>query len=56
MCHRRIDDDFIDPKAFREDSAGVPGLLDVYRRAACAGQRPGTGMRRRQGHLRLRSE
>ena len=27
VIYRRIDDDFLDPKAFREDSAlGVPGL------------------------------
>ena len=30
--YRRIDDDFIDPLAFRADSMlGVPGLLEVYR-------------------------
>ena len=33
VIYRRIDDDFIDPKVFREDSVlGVPGLMDVYRR------------------------
>jgi uncharacterized circularly permuted ATP-grasp superfamily protein len=33
VIYRRIDDDFLDPKAFRTDSTlGVPGLLDVYRR------------------------
>ena len=32
VIYRRIDDDFIDPLAFRHDSAlGVPGLLSVYR-------------------------
>jgi uncharacterized circularly permuted ATP-grasp superfamily protein len=32
VIYRRIDDDFIDPLAFRPDSAlGVPGLLAVYR-------------------------
>jgi uncharacterized circularly permuted ATP-grasp superfamily protein len=32
VIYRRIDDDFIDPLAFREDSTlGVPGLLNVYR-------------------------
>lgn len=32
IVYRRIDDDFLDPEAFREDSAlGVPGLLDAYR-------------------------
>ncbi len=31
VVYRRIDDDFLDPKAFRPDSAlGVPGLLEVY--------------------------
>jgi uncharacterized circularly permuted ATP-grasp superfamily protein len=32
VIYRRIDDDFIDPLAFRRDSLlGVPGLFDVYR-------------------------
>jgi len=32
VVYRRIDDDFIDPLAFRSDSMlGVPGLLEVYR-------------------------
>nr|WP_199295998.1 circularly permuted type 2 ATP-grasp protein [Trichocoleus sp. FACHB-591] len=32
VIYRRIDDDFIDPLAFRSDSMlGVPGLMDVYR-------------------------
>jgi uncharacterized circularly permuted ATP-grasp superfamily protein len=32
VVYRRIDDDFIDPLAFRRDSTlGVPGLMDVYR-------------------------
>ena len=32
VIYRRIDDDFIDPSAFRADSKlGVPGILDVYR-------------------------
>jgi uncharacterized circularly permuted ATP-grasp superfamily protein len=31
VIYRRIDDDFLDPLAFRADSAlGVPGLLSVY--------------------------
>src|ERR1043165_6813205 len=31
VIYRRIDDDFLDPKAFRPDSMlGVPGLIDVY--------------------------
>ncbi len=32
VIYRRIDDDFMDPLAFRADSSiGVPGLLSVYR-------------------------
>lgn len=32
VIYRRIDDDFIDPLAFRRDSMiGVPGLMNVYR-------------------------
>ena len=32
VIYRRIDDDFIDPLAFRPESLlGVPGLFDVYR-------------------------
>jgi uncharacterized circularly permuted ATP-grasp superfamily protein len=32
VIYRRLDDDFLDPLAFRPDSAlGVPGLLSVYR-------------------------
>jgi uncharacterized circularly permuted ATP-grasp superfamily protein len=32
VLYRRIDDDFLDPKAFRPDSVlGVPGLVDAYR-------------------------
>ncbi|MFZ6692614.1 circularly permuted type 2 ATP-grasp protein [Undibacterium sp. SXout20W] len=32
VIYRRIDDDFMDPLAFRPDSSlGVPGLLSVYR-------------------------
>ncbi len=32
VIYRRVDDDFLDPKAFREDSTiGCAGLLDVYR-------------------------
>jgi uncharacterized circularly permuted ATP-grasp superfamily protein len=31
VIYRRIDDDFLDPRAFRPDSTlGVPGLLEVY--------------------------
>jgi uncharacterized circularly permuted ATP-grasp superfamily protein len=32
VIYRRIDDDYLDPLAFRKDSSlGVPGLLSVYR-------------------------
>lgn len=31
VIYRRIDDDFIDPKAFKADSLlGVPGIMDIY--------------------------
>ena len=55
VIYRRVDDDFIDPLIFREDSAlGVPGLFNAYRAGnvvhrQCAGHR----RRRRQGGLRL---
>jgi len=46
VLYRRIDDDFIDPLAFREDSMlGVPGLLDAYRKGRIAlANAPGTGV------------
>ncbi|GAB4180531.1 MAG: circularly permuted type 2 ATP-grasp protein [Terrimicrobiaceae bacterium] len=32
VIYRRIDDDFLDPKVFREDSVlGVPGIFEAYR-------------------------
>jgi uncharacterized circularly permuted ATP-grasp superfamily protein len=35
VIYRRIDDDFLDPLAFRPDSAlGVPGLMSAYRAGA----------------------
>ncbi len=35
VIYRRIDDDFLDPLAFRSDSAlGVPGLMSAYRAGA----------------------
>jgi uncharacterized circularly permuted ATP-grasp superfamily protein len=46
VIYRRIDDDFIDPLAFRSDSVlGVPGLLEAYKlgRVAIANA-PGTGV------------
>ncbi|GGM19697.1 circularly permuted type 2 ATP-grasp protein [Deinococcus aerophilus] len=37
VIYRRIDDDFLDPLAFRRDSAlGVSGLVDVYRQGRVA--------------------
>lgn len=46
VIYRRIDDDFIDPKAFREDSVlGVAGLMDVYRAGHIGlANAPGTGV------------
>ena len=46
VIYRRIDDDFLDPEAFRADSAlGVPGLMDVYRAGGVAlANAPGTGV------------
>ncbi len=46
VIYRRIDDDFIDPLAFRADSMlGVPGLMDVYRQGRVAiANAPGTGI------------
>lgn len=33
VLYRRIDDDFIDPKRFRKDSAlGIPGIFDVWKK------------------------
>ena len=45
VIYRRLDDDFIDPQAFRADSMlGVPGLFDAYRRGHVAlANAPGTG-------------
>ena len=37
VIYRRIDDDFLDPRAFRRDSAlGVPGLMSVYKEGRVA--------------------
>lgn len=46
VIYRRIDDDFLDPQAFREDSClGVPGLVDAYRRGnVTLANAPGTGV------------
>lgn len=46
VIYRRLNDDFLDPKAFREDSVlGVPGIMDVYRAGRVAlANAPGTGV------------
>ena len=46
VIYRRIDDDFIDPEAFRADSMlGVPGLREVYKAGNVAlANAPGTGV------------
>lgn len=46
VIYRRIDDDFLDPTAFREDSTlGVTGLMDVYRAGNVGlANAPGTGV------------
>lgn len=46
VIYRRIDDDFLDPKCFREDSAlGVPGMMEVYRAGRVTlANAPGTGV------------
>ncbi|REJ67225.1 MAG: circularly permuted type 2 ATP-grasp protein [Planctomycetota bacterium] len=46
VLYRRLDDDFLDPRAFRDDSMlGVPGLFEVYRAGNIAlANAPGTGV------------
>jgi uncharacterized circularly permuted ATP-grasp superfamily protein len=46
VLYRRIDDDFIDPAAFRPDSMlGVKGLMEAYRKGNIAlANAPGTGV------------
>jgi len=46
VIYRRIDDDFLDPQAFRADSMlGVPGLMQAYREGRVAlANAPGTGV------------
>jgi uncharacterized circularly permuted ATP-grasp superfamily protein len=46
VIYRRIDDDFLDPQAFRKDSMlGVPGLMEAYRKGRVAmANAPGTGV------------
>ena len=46
VLYRRIDDDFLDPLSFREESAlGVPGLMELYRQGRVTlVNAPGTGV------------
>lgn len=46
VLYRRIDDDFLDPHAFREDSMlGVPGIMQAYREGNVAlANAPGGGV------------
>lgn len=46
VIYRRVDDTFLDPEVFREDSAlGVPGLMRAYRAGNVAlANAPGTGV------------
>jgi uncharacterized circularly permuted ATP-grasp superfamily protein len=46
VIYRRIDDDFLDPEAFRPDSAlGVPGLMRAWRRGTVGiANAPGAGV------------
>jgi uncharacterized circularly permuted ATP-grasp superfamily protein len=46
VIYRRIDDDFLDPVAFRPDSLlGVPGLVEAYRNGSVAlANAPGNGV------------
>lgn len=46
VIYRRVDDDFLDPEAFRSDSMlGVPGLMSVYKAGKVAlANAPGTAV------------
>ena len=46
VIYRRMDDDFLDPEAFRPDSMlGVPGLIEAYKNGRVAlANAPGTGV------------
>ena len=55
VIYRRVDDDFLDPKAFRPDSCSACRPDEgLPRRQRHAGQRRGHRCRRRQGHLSVR--
>ena len=57
VIYRRIDDDFLDPEAFRSDSVlGVPGLMRAWAKGNVAiANAPGRRRGRRQGGLHLRA-
>jgi uncharacterized circularly permuted ATP-grasp superfamily protein len=46
VLYRRVDDDFLDPNSFREDSMiGIPGLMEAYRAGnVTLANAPGTGV------------
>ena len=46
VIYRRVDDEFLDPLTFNEDSVlGVPGIMDVYRAGGVTiANAPGTGV------------
>jgi uncharacterized circularly permuted ATP-grasp superfamily protein len=46
VVYRRMDDDFLDPLAFRPDSMlGIPGIMNVYRKGRLGlANAPGTGV------------
>ncbi|QKG70370.1 circularly permuted type 2 ATP-grasp protein [Erythrobacter mangrovi] len=46
VIYRRVDDDYLDPMTFNEDSVlGVPGIMDVYRAGKITiANAPGTGV------------
>lgn len=46
VIYRRVDDDFLDPEAFRKDSMlGIPGVMEVYKKGNVAlANAPGTGV------------
>ena len=46
VVYRRIDDDFLDPEVFREDSAlGIPGIMRAWKRGNVAiANAPGSGV------------
>ncbi|WP_341712705.1 circularly permuted type 2 ATP-grasp protein [Erythrobacter sp.] len=46
VIYRRVDDDYLDPLTFNEDSVlGVPGIMDVYRAGKVTiANAPGTGV------------